>query len=108
MKPTLFNWLCVALFFAAGLTLAQTRTDAFDATGVNVERFTCEALPDAGWECRGCGRADSEDGGTTVRECSAWFQLGAVGNRGRADGLAAAAAPRLQRALRFDVDAGAP
>lgn len=96
----------------AGLALvpafAQTRTDDFDATGVTTTVVQLWPLADGGCQARACGEARSTDGGATERECTDAFDVKATVNVNRCNALKDAFAGRLQRALRFDADAGAP
>jgi hypothetical protein len=100
--------LAFILALLAGLALAQTRTDDFDAPAVVVTAVQLWPLMDGGCQARACGEVRSLDGGAVDRECTDAFDIRAAGNVNRCLGLRDSFAPRLQKALRFDVDAGAP
>lgn len=97
----LFVLLAVAVF-------AQSRADSFDASGVAVTSVLLSPLPDGGCVALACGESRSLDGGAVNRECVGPFDLKATVNVNRCNGLATSLVPRVMRALRFDVDGGAP
>lgn len=105
MRATLAALAVMALAFGA---LAQTRTDTYDAADVAVSSLVLWPLEDGGCSARACGSVRQVDGGAGVAGCTEAFNLRAVANLNRCNGLVGAAVPRLQRALDFDVDGGAP
>lgn len=99
---------CLLLIVYAAAALAQTRTDDYDGAAVDVTVVQLWPLPDGGCQARACGQVTSADGGTTSRECTDAFDVRAAVNQNRCNALRDAFAGRVQRSLRFDVDAGAP
>lgn len=100
--------LAFLLALLAGLALAQSRTDSFDGAAVTTTAVQLWPLADGGCRARACGEVASADGGTVERECTDAFDVRAAINVNRCNALRDAFAGRLQKALRFDVDAGAP
>lgn len=100
--------LAFILALLAGLALAQTRTDDFDAAAVSTTAVQLWPLEDGGCQARACGEVRSHDGGAVVRDCTDAFDVKATINVNRCNALKDAFSGRLGRALRFDTDAGAP
>lgn len=108
MKKILVVVAAAGLFFGALEASAQTRSDSFNAAAVEIDEIVLRPLADGGCEARWCGGVSSEDGGVRVATCTDDVSLKATVNVNRCAGLASAGANRVSRALRFEVDAGAP
>lgn len=90
------------------IVMAQNRQDTFDPASLSVDEVHLTTLPDGGCASRWCGSAVSTDGGVQLAACTDSIELRATVNQNRCAGLANAGVNRVGRALRFDLDAGAP
>lgn len=97
-------WFVMAVLVAVG-AVAQTRTDVYEGAPV-IDRMTVFPLVDGGCAVAWCGYVESADGGSRVSVCTDDVVVRATINVNRCNGLASAGIARVQRALRFDVDAG--
>lgn len=101
----------IALFFAGlvigSAALAQTRTEAANATGADWSTLTCTKNADASIECSACTTTIITDLGSEERPCSRPRVL-RTANANRIDTVGSALVPAALRQARFDVDAGSP
>lgn len=98
--------------FLAGLVIgsaaiAQTRTEAANAAGVDWSELRCSKNADASIECSACTTTITTDLGSEERPCSRPRVLKAA-NANRIDTVGSALVPAALRQARFDVDAGSP
>lgn len=106
------NRLALVSLFLAGLVIgsaaiAQTRTEAANAAGVDWATLACNKNADGSIECSACTTTITTDLGSEERPCSRPRVLRSA-NATRIDTVGAALVPSALRQARFPVDAGSP
>lgn len=96
-----------ALSLFTGVALAQTRTEAANAAGVDWSELRCTKNADASIECSACTTTITTDLGSEERPCSRPRVLKPV-NANRIDTVGNALISSALRQAKFDVDAGSP
>lgn len=85
---------------------AQSRSDTFNASDVNVNEATLTELADGGCSVRWCGSVTSTDGGTKLSGCTTPRELSNGANRTQCLNSLALGENRLANEMKFPVDAG--